>query len=50
MVNFEEVIIFLIEVKYKHICIFLSIDFHENLQECFFVRNEFLIIKKGTQS
>ena len=27
------------------ICIFLTIDFCENLQEYFFVRNQFLIIK-----
>ena len=27
------------------ICNFLTIDFIENLQECFFVRNQFLVIK-----
>ena len=34
------------------ICIFLTIDFCENLQEYFFVRNQFLfikIIKKNTK-
>ena len=36
---------FLIEMKIIHICNFLDIDCYENLQEYFFVWNQFLIIK-----
>ena len=32
-------------MKIIHICNFLTIDFYENLQEYFFVQNQFLIIK-----
>ena len=33
-------------LKIDPICIFLTVDFCENLQEYFFVRNQFLIVKK----
>ena len=33
------------ELKLLAICNFLTIKFYENLQEYFFVRNQFLIIK-----
>ena len=39
-------IIFLIEMKIIHISNFLTINFYENLQEYFFVRNKFLTLKK----
>ena len=42
MVNFEGSIIFL---KFNPICNFLTINFYENLQEYFFVHNQFLILK-----
>ena len=32
-------------MKIIHICNFLTIDFGENLQEYFFVQNQFLIIE-----
>ena len=33
------------KIVFNPICIFLTIDFCENLQEYFFVQNQFLIIK-----
>ena len=39
-------IIFLMGMKIIHICNFLTINFYEKLQEYFYVRNQFLIIKK----
>ena len=38
--------IIFIEMKIIHICNFLDIDCYENLQEYFFVWNQFLIIKE----
>ena len=42
MVNFEGSIIFF---KFNPIYKFLTINFYENLQEYFFVRNQFFFIK-----
>ena len=42
--------ILLLEMKIMHICNFLTITFYENLKEYFFVRNQFLIIKKGEKT
>ena len=38
-------IIFLMGMKIIHICNFLTMKFYEKLHKCFFVQNQFLIIK-----
>ena len=42
-------IIFRVSEQYYALYNFLTIDFGENLQEYFFVQNQFLIIKKLAQ-
>ena len=42
--NFPMLIIFLIEVKMICICIFLTIDIHENLHDYFSVQNNFFTL------
>ena len=43
-------IIFRVSEQYYMLCNFLTIDFGENLQEYFFVQNQFLIIKMNKKN
>ena len=44
-IHIGSIIIFRVSEQYYTLCNFLTIDFGENLQEYFFVQNQFLIIK-----